>query len=145
MQLGRAFVAGCLVALLPGQGVGLAQKSSERLEEQKVAMSGFYWRFVLPLDACTIAGPPLLEKARALVNAVREKYSRTFDLVERHPVYHATVYAARATDDRYKAPGGQGAALQDCSLGIDLLENPNAQSQYDSYMQYLLELLSTPT
>ena len=144
MNLARAFSLGCSAALLLCHGFGFAQSRSERLEEQKLVMSGFYWRFVRLLDACAIADPAMLKRAQAAIDAVRRAYPRTFEVVESHPAYLGTLYAARIMDsERYKAPDGQRAVLQDCSSGIDLLENPRAKAQYDGYMQHVLELMST--
>ena len=127
------------------QEPAIAQQAREKLEEQKSAMAGFYLRFTHPLDVCAIAESTMLAKARTLVSAVREKHSRAFEVVEGHPVYLATVYAARRSNDEHYRTFGKPAALRACLEGISMLENPDAQKQYDSYMQYLLALLLTST
>ena len=101
------FAAAAVLAGIAVAGAVSAQQTPEERQEQQFAISSFYQRFVAPLDACAVADTQALEKARGLVGAVREKYARTFQVVERHPVYATTVRNARAAADRmdhYRGP-----------------------------------------
>lgn len=104
-----------------------------------MALLGFYVYFNYPLQVCALAGPDSLARARTLIDAVRMRYTRTFEAVERHPVYMATVAAARAMND---LPKDREAAGRDCVDRIKLLETPQFQRRYDRYMDSMLEIVS---
>jgi len=132
-------------AALPAIAVstpGLAQQTPLEYQEQKAALSSFHARYFAPLEACAVVDPQSLEKARWLVAAMRARYPRTFEVAERHPVFVTTVREAQAAAGRPRAL----SPAQVCARGIAALEaalgSPNAQQQYDRYMQYLIDLLS---
>ena len=133
-----------LVVLLAGSELALAQRDAQRLEEQKVAASSFYLRYVRPVEGCeAYRHAEALTRIQSLIGGLRQKHPRTFDLIERHPAYVGTLHAIRMFEpDRYGGPKGARLAQEDCVKGIWSLER--TREYEDGHMESLLELFSEP-
>ena len=146
---GHTRMIACAVALSAFVGIACATSAPAQpfTREDRLRRVEWYliW-FVLPRDACTVAGGEALTRFEEGLAVVRERYVKEFALIEGTKEYFATLLAARLVDkDRFKGPNGPRRALQDCTEGVSRMATVLQQRHYfDEAFKSIVTILSSP-